>query len=182
MGNRYSPTHKIRVVTAASLFDGHDAAINIMRRVLQSGGAEVIHLGHNRSVRDGTAAIQEDAVHRDLQLSSGHMEYFRYMRQLLDEAGAQHVKIFSGGGVIVPDEIEALQDGVAERIYSPEDGRQMGLVGMIDDMMKRADYDPVDVAPVTLADVQTGSDGAIARRLAWRNGLRVPVVGHSQSA
>ena len=168
MGNRYTPTHKIRVVTAASLFDGHDAAINIMRRVLQSGGAEVIHLGHNRSVRDVvTAAIQEDA--QCIAISSyqgGHMEYFRYMRKLLDDAGAQHIKIFGGGGgVIVPDEIDALEDGVAERIYSPEDGRQMGLVGMIDDMMKRSDYDPVDVAPVTLDDVKTGNDGAVARMI-----------------
>jgi len=166
MGNRYTPTHKIRVVTAASLFDGHDAAINIMRRVLQSGGAEVIHLGHNRSAMDVvTAAIQEDA--QAIAVSSyqgGHMEYFRYMRTLLDEAGAHHIKIFGGGGgVIVPDEIKELEDGIAERIYSPEDGRNLGLVGMIDDMLKRSDYDTVAQAPVDASAVENGADGAIAR-------------------
>ena len=145
MSERYQPTHPIRVVTAASLFDGHDAAINVMRRILQSGGAEVIHLGHNRSAEDVvTAAIHEDA--QAIAVSSyqgGHMEYFRYMRQLLDERGAQHIKLFGGGGgVIVPDEIAELQQSGVERIYSPEDGRKLGLVGMIDDLLRRADTAP----------------------------------------
>ena len=168
MGNRYSPKNKIRVVTAASLFDGHDAAINIMRRVLQSGGVEVIHLGHNRSVQDVVmAAIQEDV--QAIAISSyqgGHMEYFSYMRQLLDDAGATHIKIFGGGGgVIVPEEIERLEQGVAERIYSPEDGRQMGLVGMIDDMIERSDFNPVTAAPVTMDAVRSGDDAAVARMI-----------------
>ena len=168
MVNRYSSKNKIRIVTAASLFDGHDAAINVMRRVLMAGGAEVIHLGHNRSVLDVvTAAVQEDA--QAIALSSyqgGHMEYFRYMRKLLDEADSQHIKIFGGGGgVIVPREIEALEQGIAERIYSPEDGRNMGLTGMIDDLLQRSDFNPVTVAPVQLAQLQSGTNAAVARAI-----------------
>ncbi len=165
--NRYIPTHPIRVVTAASLFDGHDASINIMRRILQSSGAEVIHLGHNRSALDViTAAIQEDA--QAIAVSSyqgGHMEYFRYMRQLLDERGAQHVRLFGGGGgVIVPDEIRTLQDdGVVDRIYSPEDGRRLGLQGLIDDILQRADFDTVAKAPVAIDNVESGDWSALAR-------------------
>ena len=137
-GNVNSP---IRVVTAASLFDGHDAAINIMRRLLQQQGAEVIHLGHNRSVADIVkAGIEEDA--HAIAISSyqgGHNEFFRYMVQLLNDAGCGHIKVFGGGGgVIVPDEIRALHNDGVERIYSPEDGRRMGLVGMIDDMLERS--------------------------------------------
>ena len=139
-----------------------------MRRVLQSGGVEVIHLGHNRSVQDVVmAAIQEDV--QAIAISSyqgGHVEYFSYMRQLLDDAGATHIKIFGGGGgVIVPEEIERLEQGVAERIYSPEDGRQMGLVGMIDDMIERSDFNPVTAAPVTMDAVRSGDDAAVARMI-----------------
>ncbi len=168
MADRYKPVNKIRVVTAASLFDGHDAAINIMRRLIQAGGAEVVHLGHNRSARDVvTAAIQEDAV--AISLSSyqgGHMEYFRYIRELLDAAGAPHIKIFGGGGgVIVPDEIRALESSGIERIYSPEDGRRLGLLGMIDDLLTRCDFDPSRIAPRDLSAVEAGDHGAIARWL-----------------
>ncbi|TVQ93926.1 MAG: methylmalonyl-CoA mutase [Deltaproteobacteria bacterium] len=166
MSERYQPEHAIRVVTAASLFDGHDAAINVMRRILQSGGAEVIHLGHNRSAEDVvTAAIHEDA--QAIALSSyqgGHMEYFRYVRELLDARGGAHVKVFGGGGgVIVPDEIEALQASGIERIYSPEDGRRLGLVGMIDDLIRRADFDPALVAPLDVGALLDGQVSALAR-------------------
>jgi len=165
--NRYRLRHAVRVVTAASLFDGHDAAINIMRRILQASGAEVIHLGHNRSAADVvTAAIQEDA--QAIALSSyqgGHMEYFRYIRQLLDERGAGHIRIFGGGGgVIVPEEIEALQsEGAADRIYSPEDGRRLGLQGLIDDLLQRADFDPAERAPASREQLEAGDLGALAR-------------------
>jgi len=143
---KYKPEHPVRVVTAASLFDGHDAAINVMRRILQATGAEVIHLGHNRSVAEVVgAAIAEDA--QAIAVSSyqgGHNEYFRYMRQLLDEQGASHVRIFGGGGgVIVPREIEALHADGITRIYSPEDGRQLGLQGMINDLLSSSDFDPL---------------------------------------
>ncbi|NCG19885.1 MAG: methylmalonyl-CoA mutase, partial [Rhodobacterales bacterium] len=168
MDKPYTAKHPIRMVTAASLFDGHDAAINIMRRILQSSGAEVIHLGHNRTVGDVvTAAIQEDA--QGIAISSyqgGHVEYFKYMRQLLDEAGAQHIRIFGGGGgVIVPDEIRDLESSGVDRIYSPEDGRKLGLQGIINDMLQRSDFDPADVSPVSIDDVKSGKDGAIARMI-----------------
>ncbi len=141
----YRPLHKIRFVTAASLFDGHDASINIMRRILQASGAEVIHLGHNRSVKDVVdTALQEDA--QGIAISSyqgGHVEYFKYMVDLLREAGAAHVQVFGGGGgVIVPAEIAELEAYGVARIYSPEDGRVMGLQGMINDMLQRSDFDP----------------------------------------
>src|SRR5215467_5135389 len=145
--SEYCPTHKLRFVTAASLFDGHDAAINIMRRILQGAGAEVIHLGHNRSVDEiVTAAIQEDV--QGIAISSyqgGHVEYFKYAVDLLHERGASRIKIFGGGGgVITKDEIDELQAYGVERLYSPEDGQHMGLQGMIDDMMARADFDPLE--------------------------------------
>ncbi|MEW6560077.1 MAG: fused isobutyryl-CoA mutase/GTPase IcmF [Pseudomonadota bacterium] len=138
----YRPQQRLRFVTAASLFDGHDAAINIMRRILISMGAEVIHLGHNRSVDEiVTAAIQEDA--HAIAVSSyqgGHVEFFRYMIDRLREQGAGHIQVFGGGGgVIVADEIEALQHYGVARIYSPEDGQRLGLQGMIGDMLRRAD-------------------------------------------
>lgn len=141
----YQPQHPIRIVTAASLFDGHDAAINIMRRVLQSSGAEVIHLGHNRSVAEIVdCAIQEDA--QAIAITSyqgGHVEYFKYMYDLLSEKGAGHIKIFGGGGgTILPSEIEELHAYGISRIYSPDDGREMGLQGMINDLLKTADFDP----------------------------------------
>ncbi|WP_295652056.1 methylmalonyl-CoA mutase family protein [uncultured Mucilaginibacter sp.] len=138
----YKPQNKIRFVTATSLFDGHDATINIMRRILQSSGAEVIHLGHNRSVDEVVnCAIQEDV--QGIALTSyqgGHIEYFKYMYDLLKERGAGHIKIFGGGGgVILPHEIKELQDYGIARIYSPDDGRHMGLQGMINDMMRQCD-------------------------------------------
>ncbi len=145
----YVSSQPIRFVTAASLFDGHDAAINIMRRVLQSAGAEVIHLGHNRSVLEIVdTAIQEDV--QGIAISSyqgGHMEYFKYMVDLLRERGAGHIKIFGGGGgVIVPEEIEELQAYGVTRIFSPEDGLALGLRGMIDWMMEQCDF---PIAPLS---------------------------------
>ena len=139
----YKPQHKIRIVTAASLFDGHDAAINIMRRIIQSSGAEVIHLGHDRSVQEVVqCAIQEDA--NAIAMTSyqgGHMEYFKYMYDLLKEAGAGHIRIFGGGGgVILPEEIEELHAYGITRIYSPDDGRQLGLQGMINDLLQKSDF------------------------------------------
>ncbi len=138
----YKPKHKVRIVTAASLFDGHDAAINIMRRIIQSTGVEVIHLGHDRSVEEVVnTAIQEDA--NAIAMTSyqgGHNEYFKYMYDLLQERGAGHIKIFGGGGgVILPDEIKELMDYGITRIYSPDDGREMGLQGMINDLVEQSD-------------------------------------------
>jgi isobutyryl-CoA mutase len=131
----------LRFVTAASLFDGHDAAINIMRRLIQGQGAEVVHLGHNRSVEDVVrAALQEDAD--GIALSSyqgGHVEYFKYMVDMLRERNAGHIKVFGGGGgTITPEEIKELQDYGVERIYHPNDGMHMGLVAMIEDVVRRA--------------------------------------------
>lgn len=139
----YKPKHKVRIVTAASLFDGHDAAINIMRRIIQSTGVEVIHLGHDRSVEEVVnCAIQEDA--NAIAMTSyqgGHNEYFKYMYDLLQEKGAGHIKIFGGGGgVILPEEIKDLMDYGITRIYSPDDGRELGLQGMINDLVKKADF------------------------------------------
>ncbi|HQZ42724.1 MAG TPA: cobalamin B12-binding domain-containing protein, partial [Flavobacteriales bacterium] len=135
----YVPKNKIRIVTAASLFDGHDAAINIMRRIIQATGAEVIHLGHDRSVEDVVnTAIQEDA-HAIAMTSyqGGHTEYFKYMHDLLKEKGAGHIKIFGGGGgTILPEEIKELHAYGITRLYHPDDGRSMGLQGMINDMLE----------------------------------------------
>ena len=138
----YIPQHKIRIVTAASLFDGHDAAINIMRRIIQATGVEVIHLGHDRSVEEVVnTAIQEDA--NAIAMTSyqgGHNEYFKYMYDLLQEKGASQIKIFGGGGgVILPEEIEDLMNYGITRIYTPDDGRTMGLQGMINDMIEKCD-------------------------------------------
>ena len=146
----YRPTNKVRFVTAASLFDGHDAAINIMRRLLQGMGAEVIHLGHNRSVDEVvTAALQEDV--QGIAISSyqgGHVEYFKYMVELLRQRGGGHIQVFGGGGgVIVPAEIAELQGAGVARIYSPEDGQRMGLAGMIGEMLMRCDSDLTAHAP-----------------------------------
>lgn len=139
----YQPKNKIRIVTAASLFDGHDAAINVMRRIIQSTGVEVIHLGHDRSVQEVVdTAIQEDA--NAIAMTSyqgGHTEYFKYMYDLLVERGAGHIKIFGGGGgVILPEEIKELHEYGITRIYSPDDGRELGLQGMINDLVERSDY------------------------------------------
>src|SRR4051812_27893843 len=149
----YKAKHKIRFVTAASLFDGHDASINIMRRILQASGAEVIHLGHNRSVEEiVSAALQEDV--QGIAVSSyqgGHIEFFRYMVSLLKERGGAHIQVFGGGGgVIVADEIRQLHDCGVARIYSPEDGQRMGLQGMINDMLARCDFDPSQYARAEL--------------------------------
>src|SRR4051812_8171828 len=154
----YKAKHKIRFVTAASLFDGHGASINIMRRILQGAGNEVIHLGHNRSVDEiVTAAIQEDV--QGVAVSSyqgGHIEYFKYMIDLLRERGGARIKVFGGGGgVIIPPEIKELQDYGVERIYSPEDGQRMGLQGMINDMLARCDFEPAQKDPKELAQVIT---------------------------
>jgi isobutyryl-CoA mutase len=150
----YKAKHKIRFVTAASLFDGHDASINIMRRILQASGAEVVHLGHNRSVEDVvSAALQEDV--QGIAVSSyqgGHLEYFKYMVELLRDRGGAHIQVFGGGGgVIVADEIRELQAGGVARVYSPEDGQRMGLQGMINDMLARCDFDLAQHAPRRLA-------------------------------
>ena len=140
---KYTPKNKVRVVTAASLFDGHDAAINIMRRVIQGSGVEVIHLGHDKSAEEVVnCAIQEDA--NAIALTSyqgGHNEYFKYIYDLLRQKGAPQIKIFGGGGgVILPEEIKALMDYGIDRIYSPDDGRELGLQGMIDDLVQKSDF------------------------------------------
>ncbi len=157
----YRPTNKVRFVTAASLFDGHDAAINIMRRILQGMGTEVIHLGHNRSVDEVvTAALQEDV--QGIAISSyqgGHVEYFKYMVDLLRQRGGAHIQVFGGGGgVIVADEINELQGYGVARIYSPEDGQRMGLAGMIGEMVMRADHDLCGHAPQAVSAIQGGGE------------------------
>jgi methylmalonyl-CoA mutase len=159
----YRPVHKVRFVTAASLFDGHDAAINIMRRILQGMGAEVVHLGHNRSVDEVvTAALQEDV--QGIAISSyqgGHVEYFKYMVDLLRQRGGAHIQVFGGGGgVIVPAEIRELQGYGVSRIYSPEDGQRMGLQGMIGEMLMRCDVDLTSHAPTDVSALQGHSDAA----------------------
>jgi methylmalonyl-CoA mutase len=158
--------HPVRFVTAASLFDGHDAAINIMRRILQAQGAEVVHLGHDRSVEAVVlAAIQEDV--QGVAISSyqgGHVEYFSYLVDLLKERGAEHVRVYGGGGgVIVPDEI-ALLAAKGVKIFSPEDGQRLGLVGMIQSMVDECDTD-LTLSPPDLADVVDGTDVALARAI-----------------
>ena len=162
----YIPVHKVRIVTAASLFDGHDAAINIMRRIIQSTGVEVIHLGHDRSVEEVVnTAIQEDA--NAIAMTSyqgGHNEYFKYMYDLLKEEGAGHIKIFGGGGgVILPSEIAELHEYGITRIYSPDDGRAMGLQGMINDLVKRSDFAVGDVLDDEVNHLEEKNPTAIAR-------------------
>lgn len=162
----YIPKNKVRIVTAASLFDGHDAAINIMRRIIQSTGAEVIHLGHDRSVEEVVnCAIEEDA--QAIAMTSyqgGHTEYFKYMYDLLKEKGATHIKIFGGGGgTILPSEIEELQNYGITRIYHPDDGRSMGLQGMINDLMQRSDFAIGDSLNGEVTHVSTKNKKSIAR-------------------
>ena len=162
----YIPKNKVRIVTAASLFDGHDAAINIMRRIIQSTGVEVIHLGHDRSVEEVVnTAIQEDA--NAIAMTSyqgGHNEYFKYMYDLLQEKGAGHIKIFGGGGgVILPSEIEDLMAYGITRIYSPDDGRELGLQGMINDLVKTSDFPIGDSLNGELGHLAKKKPGAIAR-------------------
>jgi len=157
---RYKTKNRLRFVTAAALFDGHDASINIMRRILQAAGAEVIHLGHNRSVDDVvTAAIQEDA--HAIAVSSyqgGHVEYFKYMIDLLRERGRPDIRVFGGGGgVIVPEEIAELQAYGVTRIYAPGDGQSLGLHGMIDDMLERADRDLAETLPHDLKALEAAA-------------------------
>ncbi|OCX54622.1 methylmalonyl-CoA mutase [Mucilaginibacter sp. PPCGB 2223] len=172
----YIPQNKIRFVTATSLFDGHDATINIMRRILQSSGAEVIHLGHNRSVDEVVnCAIQEDV--QGIALTSyqgGHLEYFKYMYDLLRERGAGHIKIFGGGGgVILPDEIKELMDYGIARIYSPDDGRKMGLQGMINDMLQQCDRATVVKLNGELRHLPEKDPKAIAHLITYaENGLQ----------
>jgi methylmalonyl-CoA mutase len=169
--------HDVRFVTAASLFDGHDAAINVMRRILQSSGAEVIHLGHNRSVAEVVdAAIEEDA--HGIAVSSyqgGHIEYFKYMHDLLEERGAGHIKIFGGGGgVIVDEEIEELESYGICKIFSPEDGRQMGLQGMINYMLTEADTNLAESGEPPSSDaVASGNRNALARAVTFAEQGRV---------
>lgn len=162
----YIPKNKVRIVTAASLFDGHDAAINIMRRIIQSTGVEVIHLGHDRSVEEVVnTAIQEDA--NAIAMTSyqgGHNEYFKYMYDLLHEKGAGHIKIFGGGGgVILPSEISELHEYGITRIYSPDDGRSLGLQGMINDLVERSDYPIGDKLNGEIDHIENKIPTAIAR-------------------
>jgi len=162
----YVPKNKVRIVTAASLFDGHDAAINIMRRIIQSTGCEVIHLGHDRSVEEVVdTAIQEDA--NAIAMTSyqgGHIEYFKYMYDLLQEKGAGHIKIFGGGGgTILPEEIEELHAYGITRLYHPDDGRKMGLQGMINDLIEQSDFLVGDALPSDAASLGTASTATIAR-------------------
>ena len=176
----YKAKNKIRFVTAASLFDGHDAAINIVRRILQASGCEVIHLGHNRSVEDVvTAALEEDV--QGIAVSSyqgGHIEYFKYLLDLLRQRGGENIKVFGGGGgVIVADEIRELEAYGVARIYSPEDGQKLGLQGMINDMVERCDEDLSARAPRDLGAVKSGDRRALARLLtALENGAADPVL------
>jgi methylmalonyl-CoA mutase len=162
----YKPKNKVRIVTAASLFDGHDAAINIMRRIIQATGCEVIHLGHDRSVEEVVnTAIQEDA--QSIALTSyqgGHTEYFKYMYDLLQEKGAGHIKIFGGGGgVILPEEIKELMDYGITRIYSPDDGRSLGLQGMINDLVEKSDYPTGENISVTADKLTVKNHPGIAQ-------------------
>ncbi|MDX1445618.1 methylmalonyl-CoA mutase family protein [Lishizhenia sp.] len=162
----YKPQNKVRIVTAASLFDGHDAAINIMRRIIQSTGCEVIHLGHDRSVEEVVdCAIQEDA--QAIAMTSyqgGHTEYFKYMYDLLQEKGAPHIKIFGGGGgTILPSEIEELQAYGITRIYHPDDGRELGLQGMINDLIQKSDFPVGDQVNGALAKITSKDAHSIAR-------------------
>src|SRR3954468_24649953 len=178
MPDLHQPAHPVRFVTAASLFDGHDASINIMRRILQRQGAEVIHLGHNRSVDEVvTAAIQEDV--QGVAVSSyqgGHVEYFTYLVELLRERGAGHVKVYGGGGgVIVPREIALLHSRGVSRIFSPEDGQRLGLPGMIDLMIRECDVD-LAVAPASFDGLHTGDPATVARALTLAENGRLPEV------
>ncbi len=186
-----SAADKVRIITAASLFDGHDAAINIMRRIMQARGAEVIHLGHNRSARE----IVEAAVQEDVQAiaitsyQGGHIEFFKYMYDLLREMGCGHILIFGGGGgTILPSEIDELHAYGIARIYSPDDGRRMGLEGMIDDLIQKAAAVHQPDLPPDFADrLNTGSWAEIARGISMAERMiplrlktpdhKIPVLG-----
>ncbi|MBX3474394.1 MAG: methylmalonyl-CoA mutase family protein [Planctomycetes bacterium] len=162
--------HKVRFVTAASLFDGHDVSINIIRRILQANGAEVVHLGHNRSASEIVdAAIQEDA--QGIAISSyqgGHMEFFKYVCDLLKQKGAAHIKVFGGGGgVIVADEIRELHEYGVSRIFSPEDGRDLGLEGMVRHMLHECDFETVVAPDNDLKELAAARPGTVARLISW---------------
>jgi methylmalonyl-CoA mutase len=163
----YAAHHKIRIVTATSLFDGHDAAINVMRRIIHASGAEVIHLGHDRSVDEVVnCAVQEDANAISVtSYQGGHVEYLKYMHDRLEHEECGHIRIFAGGGgVILPDEIRELQDYGIERIYSPDDGRAMGLQGMINDLLRRSDFPTgLDASEADLSLIRQRDPRAIAR-------------------
>ncbi|MGI8316586.1 fused isobutyryl-CoA mutase/GTPase IcmF [Halobacillus mangrovi] len=166
----YQPKNPVRFVTASSLFDGHDASINIMRRILQSTGAEVIHLGHNRAVEDVVnAAVQEDA--QGIAISSyqgGHVEYFKYMVDLLNQKGAGHIRVYGGGGgVIIPREIRELHEYGVARVFSPEDGRTLGLQGMINLMIEECDFLPPLNVEKSVAELSEGNHQAIARFITY---------------
>ncbi|OLT13148.1 methylmalonyl-CoA mutase [Pseudonocardia sp. CNS-139] len=177
MAELHVPVHPVRFVTSASLFDGHDAAINIMRRILQRQGAEVVHLGHNRSVDEVvTAALQEDV--QGVAVSSyqgGHVEYFSYLVDLLRERGAGHVKVYGGGGgVIVPREIDLLHSRGVARIFSPEDGQRLGLPGMINTMVRECDVDLAATPPASFDGLLTGEPTVVARALTLAEAGRLP--------
>jgi methylmalonyl-CoA mutase len=177
----YQPKYNIRAVTATSLFDGHDAAINIMRRILQATGVEVIHLGHNRSVQEIVdAAVEEDA--QGIAVSSyqgGHMEFFKYMVDLLKERGASHVKVFGGGGgVIVPTEIKELEQYGVAKIYAPEDGARMGLQGMINDMVRRLDFPAVTDFDFPLDELQPENKRLVANLITAMEAAKAREDGH----
>ena len=194
----YQPKNKIRIVTAAALFDGHDASINIMRRIIQASGAEVIHLGHDRSAEEVVdCAIQEDA--NAIALTSyqgGHVEYFKYMYDLLKEKGCTHIKIFGGGGgVILPTEIKELQDYGITKVYTPDDGREMGLQGMINDLLEKSDYptgknlngeakELYKREPKVIAKLISAAENYPEEFIAWReknklktNNVTIPILG-----
>ena len=182
----HQPVHPVRFVTAASLFDGHDAAINIMRRILQAQGAEVIHLGHNRSVDEVVvAAIEEDV--QGVAISSyqgGHVEYFRYLVDLLRERGAGHIKVFGGGGgVIVPSEAEELHAHGVTHIFTPQDGQELGLAAMVNTMIAACDFDLAADPPASLSGVYAGDRGALARVITCLEaGTLAPGVGEELRA
>jgi len=182
---KYKPKNKIRFVTAASLFDGHDASINIMRRILQSTGAEVIHLGHNRSVNEiVNCAIQEDA--QGIAVSSyqgGHMEYFKYMVDLLNERGAAHISVFGGGGgVIVDQEIRELHNYGVKRIFSVDDGSKMGLQGMIDYMMKVCDFDTNELQPVDTGKIKLEHSVELSRAISALENKKKDILSFEDEA
>ena len=168
---RYTPQHQIRIVTAASLFDGHDATINVMRRVIQGTGAEVIHLGHDRSVQEVVdTAIEEDA--QGIAITSyqgGHLEYFKYMYDLLQERGAGHIQLFGGGGgTILPHEAEELENYGINKIFSPDDGRQMGLQGMINHLMEQCDFQTIcNLDHVNFQGIPHNDPQAIAQAISY---------------
>ena len=177
----YKPKHPIRVVTATSLFDGHDASINIMRRILQDTGAEVIHLGHNRSAQEiVNAAIQEDV--QGVAVSSyqgGHVEFFKYIVDLLRESGASHIKVFGGGGgVIIPEEIKELEAYGVTKIYSPEDGSKMGLQGMINHMVKNMDFSTVPETDFDIAGLSPDNKFKVANLITAVEQAKARENGH----